>query len=325
MGLLILGCGWIAHRHARAAYQLRRDVALMFASRDQNRAERYRQTYGGVAAFGSYADAIADPRVHAAVVCTPHAFHRDNALLAASAGKHLLVEKPLARSLDEADQIIEAAEAHGVTLMVAENFRFMPAFRRVERYVRTGWLGSLREIQLSARGYRIPTDWRLLAAAMGGGTLIDGGIHYITLLNQWAGDVERVFAMSPLKSVHEIEGEDSVVLMARLAGGAVATLSNSLSTPGCFATQWATVSGAKGSLYVDNRGRFLILRSQQARRLHLYWRDRRGHTAMLKEFLSAIREKRAPSMDGRAGRRDLGVVLAAYRSIKEERPVEVET
>jgi predicted dehydrogenase len=300
-------------------------MAIMFASRDLRRAERYRATYGGAAAFGSYEDALRDSRVHGVLLCTPHDLHLEHALLAARHRKHLLVEKPLARSLDEADQIRAAADAAGIVLMVGENFRFMPAFRRVESYLDAGVIGPLREIRIAARGHRLPTGWRLSRTAMGGGTLIDGGIHYLSLLNQWGKRVELVFALSPTQAIEEMEGEDSVVLIARLAGGAVATLSNSLSTPGCFRTQWASVSGNRGSVLVDNQGRFLLLRTRMLTRFHFFRKDRRGHQAMLREFLGAVREERTPRMDGREGRRDLSVVMAAYRSIAEQRPMEVET
>jgi len=278
-----------------------------------------------VASFGSYEDALRDPRVHGVLLCTPHHLHLEHALLAARHSKHLLVEKPLARTVDEADQIRAAADAAGVVLMVGENFRFMPAFLRVESYLDAGAIGSLREIRLAARGDRTPAGWRLSRAAMGGGTLIDGGIHYISLLNQWGRRVEVVFALSPVQAIEAMEGEDSVVLIARLAGGAVATLSNSLSTPGYFRTQWASVSGSHGSLLVDNQGRFLLVRTNTLTRFHFFRKDRRGHQAMLHEFLGAVREARTPRMDGREGRRDLSVVMAAYRSIVEQRPVEVET
>jgi predicted dehydrogenase len=296
----------------------------MFASRDLMRAKAYQVAYGGVAAFGSYAEAFQDPRVHAVVICTPHDLHVEHARLAASYGKHLLIEKPLARSLEEADQIIDAAEKAEVTLMVGENFRFMPAFRQVRAYLREGRLGGLREIQLSARGERSILGWRLSQTAMGGGTLIDGGIHYINLLHQWGERVESVFAMSLVNRALSMEGEDSVVMVARLSGGAVGTLSNSVSTPGCFRTQWASVSGSDGSVFVDNQGRFLFLRCRSGSRIRLYRRDRRGHCAMLHEFVQAIHERRAPQMDAREGRRDLAVVMAAYRSIAEQRSVEVE-
>src|SRR5204862_2906499 len=125
--LVVLGCGWIAQRHAAAARRLR--IPLVFASRDLARARRYARTFGGVAAYGSYADALADSRVRGAIVCTPHDRHLADARAAFAAGKHVLLEKPLARTLPEADAIIAAAAAADRVLMIAEQFHFMPAFR----------------------------------------------------------------------------------------------------------------------------------------------------------------------------------------------------
>lgn len=95
-GLAVLGCGWIARRHASAARALGGAIALSFASRDPARAEAYRAEFGGVAAYGSYEAAVAAPAVDGVLICTPHDQHLAAALLAASHGKHVLVEKPIA-------------------------------------------------------------------------------------------------------------------------------------------------------------------------------------------------------------------------------------
>jgi len=324
LGLAILGCGWIAQRHAAAARDLRRDLALSFASRDLRHAERYRKSFGGVAAFGSYEAALRAREVDAVVICTPHDRHAEDAVLAAAHGKQILVEKPIARRLEEADRMIQAAKASGVALMVAENFRFMPAFRRVRRYLAEGWVGAVRQIQISARGIGRPRGWRLDPERMGGGLLIDGGIHYVDLLLQWGGEVKRLYALSPPKAFPALGGEDTVSFLAELTGGAVGFLSNSLAAPGMPRIQWSTLSGSDGAIFVDHRGRILYVRSRRGRRVHLFRKDWRGHAAMLREFVDAVRAGRPPEMDGAEGRRDLAVVLAAYRSLATGRPVEVE-
>src|SRR5687767_12333702 len=125
--LVILGCGWIAQRHATAGRRLR--IPLIFASRGLDRARRYAKTFAGVAAYGSYAEALADPRAAGAIICTPHDRHLADARAAFAAGKHVLIEKPLARTLPEADELVAAAVAADRVLMVAEQFHFMPAFR----------------------------------------------------------------------------------------------------------------------------------------------------------------------------------------------------
>lgn len=323
-GLAVLGCGWIAHRHAAAAQALGKRIALSFASRDERRAETYRARYSGVVAYGSYEAAVTDPAVEGVVICTPHDRHLADALLAVAHGKHVLVEKPMARTLEEADRMIQAARAAGVALMVAENFRFMPAFRAVRLLLAQGWLGSLRQIHITAWGYREQTGWRRSAGAMGGGALIDRGIHYVDLLLQWGGRPARVFALVPPKSIGHMEGEDALSLLVHLGGSVVGLLSVSLAVRGVPRLQWSTLIGTAGTLFVEHGGRGLWLRSERGQRVRLFLSDRRGYRAMLTEFMEAVRAGRLPEMDGVEARRDLALVVAAYRSRETGLPQEVE-
>jgi predicted dehydrogenase len=321
LSLCIVGCGRIALRHARAARRLRRDLILSFASRDPAKAEAYRRRFGGREAFGSYEAAAASPLVDALLFCTPHDRHVEDAELASAHGKHVLLEKPIARSLEEADRILDATRAAGSTLLVAEHFAFMPAVRMARRLVASGLLGPLRQIQIIARGYRVPSDWRTSLDAAGGGALIDGGIHYVNLLFQWGGQVESLYALRPPQTIHDMKGEDSLILLARMANGAVGIISNSIGTPGLSRQQFSSVTGTDGSLVVHNQGRYLRLRSRRGRALRSFVRDLRGLEAQLREFVDAVRTHRPPLVDGEAGRRDLAFVLAAYRSVAEGRPV----
>ena len=318
MALALLGCGWIARRHAVAARRLR--IPVVFASRDVARARAYAREFGGAAAYGDYGEALRDRRVRGAVVCTPHDRHLDDVLAALSAGRHVLVEKPLARTLEEADRMVDAAARAGCVLMTAENFHFMPAFRWVRATLDAGVLGDLRELHLVARGWRQHAGWRLEHGA-GGGALIDGGIHYVHILRWWAGEVRRVFALRPAQTLAGMAGEDAVDLLAECDGGVIAFLANSLGAPGLPRFQWSSVTGTRATCFVDNRGRLALVRGPGARRLRMFRRDLRGHETMLKAFEEAMTAGRAGEMDGAEGRRDLAVVLAAYRSITEGRPV----
>jgi predicted dehydrogenase len=321
-GLVVIGCGWIAQRHAKAARRLR--VPLIFASRDAERARRYAKTFRGVAAYGDYAQALADPRAVGAIICTPHDRHLSDARAAVAAGKHVLLEKPLARTLDEADEIIAVASAAGRVLMVAEQFHFMPAFRRVKALLDSGRLGALRELHLIARGFGARSGWRLTADAVGGGALIDGGIHYVHNLRWWGGEVRRVVALRPPQTVVAMEGEDAISLLAELESGALGLLSNSLGAPGLSRLQWSTVTGTRGSCAADNRGRFVVARGETGTRVRFFRRDVRGYEAMLTTFRQAMARGRAVEMDGAAGRADLAIVLSAYRSIAERRPIDLD-
>jgi predicted dehydrogenase len=320
LGLGVVGCGRFASVHARAARQLGGAVRIAFASRDPARAEAYRRRFGGFAAFGSYEAAAADPRVDALIVCTPHHLHETHARLAVEHGKAILLEKPIARTLGEADAILSAARAAGVVLMVAENAHFVPAFAAVRAYLRDGAIGAVRQLVVSVRGYREPTGWRRRREEMGGGLLIDGGIHYLHLLRAWAGPVEDVMAMSPPTAFPGVEGEDTIFLLLRFRSGAVGTLVNSVAAPALPRSQWAWVTGTEGSLGVDHRGRALWLRGRSGTRLRVFVRDRRGLVAQLGEFVAAVREGRPPSLSPESTRADLALVLAGYRSLETGRP-----
>src|SRR5207302_213710 len=235
---------------------------------------------------GSYEEATRDPRAAGAIVCTPHDRHLADARLALDAGLHVLVEKPIAPTLEEADHMIAAARSAGRILMVAENFHFMPAFRWVHALVARGGLGRLRELHLVARGFRQPSGWRLEPAAAGGGVLIDGGIHYVHNLRRWGGEVRRAFAARPPQPV-------------RL--GVVGCLANSIGARGVARVQWSTVTGSDGTCFVDNRGRWALVRGIAGTRGRLFLRDTRGHERMLSAFVDAMATGAAPDCDGSSG------------------------
>lgn len=320
--LVIVGCGRIAVRHAAAARRLR--IPVIAASRDVARARAFAREHGAGAAYGSYEEAYRDGRALGAILCTPHDRHPADAEAAFAAGMHVLVEKPIARTLPEAEGMVAAAGHAGRVLMVAENFHFMPAFRRVRALVDAGRLGPLRELHLVARGWGQPAGWRCEPEATGGGVLIDGGIHYVHSLRCWGGPVRRLFALRPPQTLARLGGEDGVDVLAELAGGAVGFLSNSLGTPGLPRVQWSTVTGSRATCFADNRGRLIAIRGAGGGlRVSVFLRDTRGHAAMLSAFLRAIARGRVEEMDGAAGRDDLAIVLAAYRSIATGQPVEM--
>src|SRR5205807_1305355 len=209
-------------------------------------------------------------------------------------------------TLAEADQMIEAARARGQVLMVAENFHYMPAFRRVRALVAGGRLGNLRDLLLTSRGFRERTGWRLDPEAAGGGCLIDGGIHYLHNLRSWGGEVRRVFGLAPPPTLARLAGEDAVSALLELDRGVVGFLANSVATPGIPAFQWASVSGTRGTCFADNRGRLVVVRGGGGSSIRAYWRDHRGHDAMLRAFLPAITTGLATETDGGEGRRARG-------------------
>jgi predicted dehydrogenase len=316
VGLCIAGCGRFAAFHARAARALSGRVAVSFASRNPATAAAYRRRFGGVAAFGSYEEAAADPRVQALLFCTPHHVHLDNVRLAARSGKAVLVEKPMARTLEEADRMLAEARAAGIPFMVGENFHFMPAFAAARRLLAAGAIGEVRQILATPRGFRVPEGWRRVRESVGGGVLIDSGVHYVHLLRDWGGPIAEVTARAPSNVFTELEAEDTAFLLVRFRSGAVGVLVTSIATPGAPRGPGLVASGTNGSLVVDTRGRYLWVIGASRRRLQVFLRDRRGLRAQVAEFVRAVSEQRAPALPAESAREDLAIVRAAYRSIE---------
>ena len=326
MHLCFIGSGFIATQHARVLTAAGRSapgdaVRLSFASRDKAKAEVLRQAYGGVFAFGSYRDACAHDDIDAVVVCTPNADHHGTALLAISFRKHVVVDKPVAITVAEADDILAAAAREGVSVLVAENHRYQPHIRWLEDLLAVDALGRAKMIRIhSHQRVSFPAGgWRSTLAMMGGGVLIDGGVHWVnSLLTLGDGDASQVKAVESQRSLPRCPGEDTVVVSCLLKNGAVGVLTYSWSIEPPLPDRFIAVHGEKGSAFVDNRGRFGATFVGKRLRPKLFpRRDREGFFAMWRDFLAQLTRGAGSRYlaTGLMGRRDLAFVEAAYRSL----------
>ena len=197
--LCIVGCGSYAHVVMQYVGDMTDEIDFSFASRDIDKAKEYRDRYGGSAYYGSYEDAASDPRVDAMYFITPHDLHLENARLAAKHGKHVFMEKPIARTVDESRKLIDITKEAGVTLMVGENFRFDPATEKAKKLIADGAIGGLSLIDIQSENLDDGcVGWRLSLERCGGGRMIDGGIHYVDVLRNLAGSPESVYALAPV-------------------------------------------------------------------------------------------------------------------------------
>ncbi len=316
IGICIVGCGHIARLHAWAARSLRPKVHLYFASRSKEKAEAYRRRFGAEGSFGSYEAAARDERVNALVICTPHDLHPEGVELAAVHGKDILLEKPIARSLPEADAMIRRADEAGVLLMVAENFRFKPSVLKAKQLIEQGAVGALKFVCVKTLYLATHAGWRSDENRMGGGALIDGGIHWVNTLTTLGGKARSAFALEAPRTRPNVPREDSMIMLADLGDGVAGELVHSWGVPSPGRFQFSVVSGTEGSLYIENHGFFLFLSGKRRRVYPCPLRDRRGFRAMYQEFAQSLRERRSPLMSGEAARQDLAFVLAAYESAK---------
>jgi predicted dehydrogenase len=317
ISLCIMGCGGYAKSVLSEISDMTDLFDFYFASRDRDKAKAYCEQFGGSGYYGSYKEAAADSKIDAMYFFTPHHLHLEHATLAAGSSKHIMMEKPVARDVEEARRLIQVAKDCNVKLMVAENYRFLPAIERCKAMIDAGEIGVLRQIQMDAESFGASTEWRTDKKLTGGGVFIDGGIHYVDAMMTLGGYPESVFAIKPPQVHHQTQGEDGIAVMARLPGGVVGLLNFSRGTPVPEARHEIRVTGSEASLRFHPMGDVIDFQSSTTSRTIQLPETRKGLRPMMQEFHSSISEDRVPRMSGEEGLKALAIVLAAYKSAEE--------
>lgn len=224
MRFAIVGAGGIAGLR-RAAIEALEGASL--AGAFDVAPERAAALAGGGTAFPSLEAVVASPDVDAVVVCTPPDTHAAISLAALGAGKHVIVEKPMAPTVEECRRMAEAARAAGRTLTVGFNHRYFPAVKAVRAAILSGRLGELSHV----RGYsghtglsEFKAPWMYSKDVMGGGALLDNGIHMIDLVHHLMGPVTGVQGLTTDRTWGLDRVEDNGFALLRGAGGVVGSL-----------------------------------------------------------------------------------------------------
>jgi len=315
LGLCVIGCGAYAAEFAGSLGKVRHEVDLYFASRDLGKAEGYTRRFGGKGYFGSYGDAAECDDIDALYVCTPHHLHREHCRLGAENGKHVLVEKPLAHTLEDATAIIREAESSGITLMVAENIRYFSQVRQCKRLVSEGVIGDLRSVNFQEEYPFRAGGWRSRESLNGGGVIIDGGIHKFHFMRYLAGEPDSVFAAQLPKSMTGHEGEDGMIATLRWQNGTVGVINHSW-TSGKPVPPAVQVAGSGGRISFGVGSGQLTVESRNSEWTWRFPPDNRGIPAMVQEFTGCVEEGREPETSGWEGLRDLILVKTAYKSAR---------
>jgi myo-inositol 2-dehydrogenase/D-chiro-inositol 1-dehydrogenase len=179
VGIGIVGSGFIAGAHAEAFARLPRATVRAVASRSAGRAAEFAGRWGVPAWLTDFRELADRPDVDVVCIAAPNALHRDIAVAAAQAGKHVICEKPLARTLREADEMISACAAAGVLLMYAEEICFAPKYVRAKELADEGALGEVYLVRQTEQHFGPHSDWFWDPEQAGGGVLMDMGCHGI--------------------------------------------------------------------------------------------------------------------------------------------------
>jgi UDP-N-acetyl-2-amino-2-deoxyglucuronate dehydrogenase len=343
LGVGIIGCGRIAANHVAALRGIAGVDVLAVADIDLERARAFAQRHDIALAFAE-TDQVFGAGVQAVTICSPHLAHCEGVLAAARHGVHVLCEKPIAVSLDEADRMIEATAQAGVRLGVLFQRRFWPAAARIRRAIDEGRLGPpiaggvVARFRRDAAYYAEP--WRGRWDTEGGGVLMTQAIHHIDLLQWFMGPATRVFGRhATLAHQDIIEVEDTVGAVVEFATGGIATIQASTTfSPGLGAQVWVTdARGRTASVMEFPEGvgftdlwtlpgeeeftqayrpgtSFDLALEQIHENLVPY------HTLQIADFVDAVRKGRGPAVTGSEAVKSLEIVQAIYESSRTGRP-----
>lgn len=331
----VIGCGRIAPKHGQAIAELEDAELVAAADIIYERAEDYTARFGGQA-YESYEEMLERPDIDAVCICTPSGLHAEMGIAAARAGKHVLVEKPMALSLRDADALIAACRENGVTLGVVHQNRFNPAIVRLRRALEAGRFGQLNMGTAVLRWHRDDAYYRQApwrgTWAMDGGCLMNQTIHVIDLLQWMMGPVESVYAFTATR-MRSIEAEDNAVAALRFRSGALGLIESSVTVYPKNLEETLNIFGATGTVVVGgvavNRietWRFAdgedseeeVLAAQEGDPASVYGY---GHKPLIADFIEAIQTGRQPAVPGEEGRKALEIILAIYQSSRTGQPV----
>lgn len=348
----ILGCGKVAHLHAKAIMNIEDAEICCAWSRTYSSAEKFAAVYG-IRPYGSIGELAAMESPDILIVCTPHPYHAGPVVEAAGYGIHLLVEKPLASSLEDSQLMIDTCKRSGVKLGVISQRRWYAPVFRLKNALEDGKIGepvmaTVNMLGWRDREYYESDEWRGTWSMEGGGVLVNQAPHQLDILIWLMGEVEEVYGIHRNLNHPYIEVEDTAFAIVKFKSGAIGNIivSNS-QKPGIYGKIHVHGSnGASVGVQTDGGAMFIAGKSsvleppvndlwtvpgeepllqewiREDTRLFnkidptVYYME-----CQIRDFMDAVRKNSDPLVTGEDGRKTVELFTGIYRSNRDNQPV----
>lgn len=335
--LALVGCGAISAVHIDAIGKAGAPIEITaVVDVDEDRAHAAAQRTGA-RAFTSLDDALAGETFDAVDVMLPHHLHESVATACFAAGRHVLLEKPMAPSLEACARILEAAHASGRVFMVAENAQYWPDVLTAREAIADGAIGEpvtaraaiffppLEEYYgaatLTGNAGAADRPWRMDRAAAGGGVAIDGGSHWIRPLRMLMGEIDEVVA-ALARPFTGMDGESLVRALLRFRNGTVGSFDALLTAAPLGPEVFFRVTGSAGEITIDGLGRVVLFDGCNPGRGEVIGRTTgyfESYPAEFADFATAVLEGKALAAGPAESLGELRTALAMYRSAETGR------
>jgi UDP-N-acetyl-2-amino-2-deoxyglucuronate dehydrogenase len=348
----ILGCGKVAHLHAKAIQNLPFAQLAGVWSRTKSTAEEFAPQYKSKA-YSEIKKMIIDQDIDLVVVCTPHPYHKEPAIAAAKAGAHVLVEKPLASTLQDCDEIIEACKNENVKLGVISQRRWYQPVQRMKHAIVEGKigkpaLGTVTMLGWRDKAYYDADAWRGTWQMEGGGVLVNQAPHQLDILLWFMGDIDEVYGHWQNLNHPYIEVEDTALAIVKFKNGALGNIivSNS-QKPGIHGKVHVHGNnGASVGVQTDGGAMFIAgmsgileppvndlwtIPGEESKLDEWKKEDSEFFSKIdptvyymehqIAEFIEAVDQGREPLVNGNDGRKTVELFTAIYRSTRDKMPI----
>lgn len=295
IGIGVIGAGYFGDQHAKVAESLSGARVVAVSRRDTTRAKEFAARYKALP-YEDYRSLLERPEVDAVVICTPHHTHATIAIEAAQAGKHILLEKPMALTLAECDSVLSAIEAAGTRLIVGYTFHFMKAYQVARSLIAEGLIGepvfgSCDMVKLWMEPNR--REWHLKRVS-GGGMWLTAGIHCLDRLTWLIDDrIESVWARFAT-SFHDQEVDDLGLVSLSYQNGCVGTI-RSIGYKTGVASHVTEIIGREGMLRIDHSSGVQVGKDDQWKHVPDSVDTDPASQALEREWESFLRLIREPS------------------------------
>ncbi len=341
----IIGCGKVAHLHAQGLQNLIQSDFVAVFSRNIIKAAEFAEPYG-VKAYDNITDMINRENLDVVIICTPHPNHWEPTLAAFEAGAHVIVEKPLAASLEDCDAMIKAAKFHDKKLAVISQRRFYEPVQRLKKAILDGKigkpvLGTINMLGWRDEKYYLSDTWRGSWEHEGGGVLVNQAPHQLDLLLWLMGDIDEVYGTWANLNHPFIEVEDTALAIVKFKNGGLGNIvvSNS-QKPGVYGkVQIHGSNGASVGVQTEGGSMFIAgmssiteppvndlwtIHGEEDRLQEFIKADTSIFNSIdptvyyierqIEDFLEALENDRDPLVTGEEGRKTVELFTAIYRS-----------
>ena len=335
MNFAIVGCGFIAKKHAKAISEIKGSKLVAVLDKIPEAMEFYTNEYGANQ-YTELEDMLSYEEIDIVCICTPSGFHESNAVQVEKAKKHILVEKPIAMSIKDTDQIIEACKENNVKLAVVHPNRFRPVVQEFKKIMDQNLLGKISHANCIVnwnrnQEYYDQSPWRG-TKQFDGGVLMNQAIHNLDLLLWFMGKPVQVFSMEATR-LRNIEAEDVSTGVIRFESGALGTIQASTTVYPKNFEESITIFGEKGTVKIGGSNAIYFehieIEGKSDEEIvslkNFIEKDPwgiPGHQMIIEDMVSAIKEDRKPAITGEDGKAVLQLVLKLYESANRNKPIQ---